>query len=106
MQCRHPFAEILIHYLILSCLQREEQWSNWKNEGCKEFQTPGGKRKALEDSEEPLEGKRPIKAKRRGKALGDLIKDSLNQGKTLMGKSVRFYCIIYLALVCLDRDCD
>ncbi|XP_034250711.1 THO complex subunit 1 isoform X2 [Thrips palmi] len=72
---------------VTHILKREEQWSNWKNEGCKEFQTPGGKRKLTEDNNEAPEGKKPIKMKRRGRPLGELTKDSLNHGRTLMGNS-------------------
>ncbi|KAK3917778.1 THO complex subunit 1 [Frankliniella fusca] len=66
---------------------REEQWSNWKNEGCKEFQTPGGVSKGLIDSDESGGDRKKLKPRRKGKALGDLIRDSASQGKTYMGNA-------------------
>ncbi|KAJ1529807.1 hypothetical protein ONE63_006550 [Megalurothrips usitatus] len=74
---------------VTHILKREEQWSNWKNEGCKEFQIPGGSSKPLEASAESglTEKKRPLKARRRGRPVGEIIKDSSSQGRTFMGNS-------------------
>ncbi|KAE8741387.1 hypothetical protein FOCC_FOCC013086 [Frankliniella occidentalis] len=72
---------------VTHILKREEQWSNWKNEGCKEFQTPGGNQKGLTDTDEPGSDRKRLKPRRKGKALGDLIRDSASQGKTYMGNA-------------------
>ncbi|XP_063708120.1 THO complex subunit 1 [Culicoides brevitarsis] len=65
------FSETVRHMLM-----REEIWSSWKNEGCKEFKKP----EQATDTK-PQTGKKPRKL------LGDLIRDYTNSGKVYMGNA-------------------
>lgn len=69
------FAETVKHMLL-----REEIWSSWKNEGCKEFKKPEQTTDTSGQSGKPGIGKKPRKL------LGDLIRDYTNSGKVYMGK--------------------
>ncbi|MPC20912.1 THO complex subunit 1 [Portunus trituberculatus] len=87
-------------YSFWNLLQREEMWSNWKNDGCPEFKKPEGQDRAKGSSStsgkqngkseevgkeegEALRSPRKVRQKRR---IGDLIKDADSKGKFTMGK--------------------
>uniref|UniRef100_A0A336KG73 CSON008381 protein n=1 Tax=Culicoides sonorensis TaxID=179676 RepID=A0A336KG73_CULSO len=71
------FAETVRHML-----EREEIWSSWKNDGCKEFKKP----EATPVEATTQAGKASISKKPR-KLLGDLIRDYSNSGKVYMGNA-------------------
>lgn len=59
-------------------LSRDEIWSNWKNDGCKEFKRPDLVSLQSVDKSTP---------KKSRKLLGDLIRDYRSNGKFYLGNA-------------------
>lgn len=57
-------------------LEREELWSNWKNDGCKEFKRP----------HDNSEGEFVPTPSKKTAHLGDFIREATSQGKHYLGK--------------------
>ena len=67
-------------------LQREESWSTWKNDGCKEFPKPSNASMMDVDDDKVQIDTDSYQKKR----LGDLIKDATSRNQFFLGKFV--YC--------------